>query len=180
MTRQRLSADERREQVLDAAMHEFGLGGYDSVSVSAIAERAGVSQPYVFRLFGTKKDLYVACIRERTRVIREAFRTAAEASPEDPLDAMAAAYLALLADDPVALRAQLQAWSSASDPVIGEAARSSYLSIWRDVHDLTGIGPDQVRDFMAQGMLLTVLAVLDLPDLYADPELPLRGEHPQE
>lgn len=161
-------------------MHEFGSGGYDSVSVSAIAERAGVSQPYVFRLFGTKKDLYVACIEERTRVIREAFRTAAQASPDAPLDAMADAYLALLADDPVALRAQLQAWSSASDPEIGEAARSSYLSIWRDVHELTGIDAEEVRDFMAHGMLLTVLAVLDLPDLYADPALPLRGDDSRE
>lgn len=175
-----MSGDARRQQVLTAAMHEFGLGGYDSVSVSAIAGRAGVSQPYVFRLFGTKKQLYVACIEERTRVIREAFRTAAEASPDAPVDAMAAAYTALLADDPVALRAQLQAWSSASDPEIGEAARSSYLSIWRDVHELTGLPADEVRDFMAQGMLLTVLAVLDLPDLYADPDLPLRGQSAQE
>jgi AcrR family transcriptional regulator len=175
-----MTADERRQQVLAAAMHEFGLGGYDSVSVSAIAERAGVSQPYVFRLFGTKKQLFLACIEERTRVIREAFRSAAEASPEEPLEAMASAYLSLLLDDPVALRAQLQAWSSAPDPEIGDAARSSYLSVWRDVHALTGIGAEEVRDFMAHGMLLTVLAVLDLPDLYADPSLPLRGQSPQE
>lgn len=175
-----MSADQRRQQVLGSAMHEFGLGGYDSVSVSAIAERAGVSQPYVFRLFGTKKQLFLACIEERTRVIRDAFRSSAEASPDTPLEAMAAAYVSLLADDPVALRAQLQAWSSASDPEIGDVARSSYLSIWRDVHELAGISAEEVREFMAHGMLLTVLAVLDLPDLYADPDLPLRGQSPQE
>lgn len=180
MATERMSADQRRLQVLAAAMHEFGLGGYDSVSVSAIAERAGVSQPYVFRLFGTKKQLFLACIEERTRVVREAFRSAAASSPEAPLEAMAAAYLALLADDPAALRAQLQVWASAPDPEIGDVARSSYLAVWRDVHALTGIPAEEIRDFMAHGMLLTVLAVLDLPDLYADPDLPLRGQSPQE
>lgn len=175
-----MSADQRRQQVLASAMHEFGLRGYDSVSVSAIAAHAGVSQPYVFRLFGTKKQLFLACIEERTRVIRQAFRSAAQASPEAPLEAMAAAYVALLADDPVALRAQLQAWSSAPDPEVGDVARSSYLSVWRDVHELAGIPAEEVREFMAHGMLLTVLAALDLPDLYADPGLPLRGQSPQE
>lgn len=169
MATERMSADERRRQILEAALHEFGVGGYAGTSASAIAERAGVSQPYVFRLFGTKKDLFVACIEERTRRIREAMRTAGEAAPENPLAAMANAYLALLLEDPMSLRSQLQAWASADDAEIGAAARASYLSIWRDVGETGGITDDEVRDFMAHGMLLTVLAALDLPDLYSNP-----------
>lgn len=174
-----MKADERRQQILEAAMIEFSAGGYDSVSVAAIAARAGVSQPYVFRLFGTKKELYVACIGERTRQVREAFSAAAAADSGDPMTAMAAAYDALLAEDPEALRCQLQAWAMTSDPEIAAATRASYLSVWSDVHRLSGASGDDVRDFMAQGMLLTVLAALELPHLYADPDAPLR-DLPQE
>lgn len=180
MATRRMSADERRAQILDAAMQEFGISGYAGTSAAAIAARAGISQPYVFRLFGTKKELFVACIEERTRQIRAAMTGAATASPEDPCTAMAAAYMALLVEDPVALRGQLQAWASAHDPEIGEAARASYLGIWRDVAGVAGIPPDGVRDFMAHGMLLTVLAALDLPDLYDDPARPLAGPTSQE
>jgi AcrR family transcriptional regulator len=175
MANERMSSDARRAQILDAAMHEFSIGGYAGTSAAAIAARAGISQPYVFRLFGTKKELFVACIEERTRQIRAAMTGAAEASPDDPCGAMAAAYMALLLDDPVSLRSQLQAWASAYDPEIGEAARASYLSIWSDVGTAAGLADDEVRDFMAHGMLLTVLAALDLPHLYGDPSQPQCG-----
>lgn len=179
VTPRRMKADERRQQILEAAMVEFSGGGFDSVSVGAIAARAGVSQPYVFRLFGTKKELYVACIDERTRQIRAAFTAAATEATADPLGAMAASYDALLADDPEALRCQLQAWAMTSDPEIAAATRTSYLDVWRDVHRLSGATGEEVREFMAQGMLLTVLAALELPHLYTDPDAPLRDQ-PQE
>lgn len=169
-----MKADERRSQILDAAMTAFSGGGYDSVSVGAIATLAGVSQPYVFQLFGTKKDLYVACIELRTSEIRAAFAEAAGSRPDDPLTAMADAYMSLLADDPDALTCQLQAWSTSGVPEIRDAVRTSYLDIWRDVHRLSGASGDALRDFMAQGMLLTVVAALDLPHLYTDPDAPLR------
>lgn len=170
-----MRADDRRQLVLRAAMHEFGRAGFDSVSTAAIADRAGVSQPYVFRLFGTKKDLYVASIEERTREILERFREAA-ASSAAPLDAMAGAYMRLLEEDPDALRCQLHAWAATADPEIGAAARASYLSIWREALTLSGAGPDEIRDFMAHGMLLTVVAALDLGDVYADPTLLIRED----
>lgn len=174
-----MKAAERRQQILAAAMEEFSKGGFDTVSVATIATRAGVSQPYVFQLFGTKKDLYVACVDERTREIREAFARAAADDTADPMGAMAAAYIALLAEDPEALRCQLQAWATTTEPEIASAVRSSYLAVWRDVHRLTGATGEQVREFMAHGMLLTVIAALDLPDLYTDPDAPLR-DLPQE
>jgi AcrR family transcriptional regulator len=170
MTRTRMNVDDRRREVLEAAMHEFAQAGYDSVSAQAIADRAGVSQPYVFRLFGTKKDLFLAAIEERTRRIVEEFRQAAEDSGElSPMDAMAGAYVELLTNDPDALRCQLFAWASASDPEIGAVARASYLEVWKEAGLLSGEDPETVRDFMAEGMLLTVLAALDIPHLFLDP-----------
>lgn len=171
-TGKRMNIDDRRRQVLEAAMHEFGLAGFDSVSAEAIAARAGVSQPYIFRLFGTKKGLFIASIEERTRQILEGFQLAVENRGEaSAMDAMAGAYVELLTNDPAALRCQLYAWASSSEAEIGAAARASYLEVWKAAQKLTGEDPESVRDFMSHGMLLTVLAALDIPDVFTDPDL---------
>lgn len=153
-------------------MHEFGEAGFAEVSTEAIAERAGVSQPYIFRLFGTKKDLIIAAIRERSSEIRENFRKAAENRGDlTALESMAAAYLLMLSEDPSSLRCQLHAWAAASDPEIGAVARETYLDIWRDAMALSGEDPETVRDFMAHGMLLSVVAALGIPEVFADPTI---------
>lgn len=169
--RTRMSADDRRREVIEAAMHEFGRAGFDSVPVDAVAARAGVSQPYIFRLFGSKKGLVIASIEERTRQVLEAFRVAAASGGDTPLDAMAAAYTDMLATDPASLRCQLHAWAGAHDPEVGDAARASYLAIWKQALTLSGADGETIRDFMAQGMLLTVLAALDLGHILEDPSL---------
>jgi AcrR family transcriptional regulator len=172
VTGKRMNIDDRRRQVLEAAMHEFGLAGFDSVSAEAIAARAGVSQPYIFRLFGTKKGLFIASIEERTRQIIEGFQQAVENRGElSRMDAMADAYVELLTSDPAALRCQLYAWAAGSDEEIGAAARASYVEVWKFAQTLSAEDPESVRDFMAHGMLLTVLAALDIPDVFANPDL---------
>jgi AcrR family transcriptional regulator len=171
-TGKRMNIDDRRRQVLEAAMHEFGLAGFDSVSAEAIAARAGVSQPYIFRLFGTKKGLFIASIEERTRQVIDGFQLAVEnRGDSSPMDAMADAYVELLTNDPAALRCQLYAWASCSDPEIGEAARASYVDVWKAAQRLSAEDPESVRDFMSHGMLLTVLAALDIPDVFTNPDL---------
>jgi AcrR family transcriptional regulator len=60
MTATRLTAADRREAVLEVALVEFAAHGYEGASTEEIARRVGISQPYVFRLFGTKKDLFKA------------------------------------------------------------------------------------------------------------------------
>lgn len=170
------SAD-RRQLVLEAAMQEFGEKGFAEVSTEAIAERAGVSQPYVFRLFGTKKDLIIAAIRERSLEIRETFREAAEDPGElTPLDSMGEAYIRMLNEDPSALRCQLHAWAASSDPEIAVVARETYLDVWRDAITLSGEDPETVRNFIAYGMLLTVGAALDIPEICGDPAFPLKKD----
>lgn len=165
-----MKAVDRRRLVLEAAMHEFGERGFAEVSTEAIADRAGVSQPYIFRLFGTKKDLILAAIRERSAEIQENFRQAAENRGESTaLEAMAEAYARMLSEDPNSLRCQLHAWAAASDPEIGAVARETYIDVWRDAIVLSGEDTETVREFMAHGMLLTVVAALGIPDFYQNP-----------
>src|SRR5213075_1196543 len=106
---QRKSAEERRETVLAAALEEFASNGLDGASTEAIAARAGISQPYVFRLFGTKKELFKASVARCFRETLETFQRAAEGKRgAEALEAMGRAYVDELLVDRVRLRAQMQ------------------------------------------------------------------------
>src|SRR5204863_476321 len=63
---ERKTADQRREEILVAAFDEFAEHGLHGTSTDVIARKAGVSQPYVFRLFGTKKELYLESVLTKT------------------------------------------------------------------------------------------------------------------
>ena len=126
-TSSRHSAAERREDVLDAAMVEFAAGGLEGTSTEDIARRAGISQPYLFRLFGTKKELFKASVARCFRETLETFQRAAEGTRgEEALDAMGAAYMELLLTDRTRLRGQLQAYAACDDPEICEVVRQGY------------------------------------------------------
>src|SRR4030081_3617205 len=111
----RLSADERRDEVVRAATKEFAAGGYAGTSTEAIARRASVSQPYLFQLFGTKKQLFIAAVRAcfaSTRVAFEETGGAARSRQRDPeyvLKEMGHRYIELLRNRDM-LRLQLQAY----------------------------------------------------------------------
>src|SRR5258705_11350087 len=77
-TQTRMTADERRDAIVAAATEEFATGGLVGASTEAIARRVGVSQPYVFQLFGTKKDLFLAGVRSCFARIILTFEDAAE------------------------------------------------------------------------------------------------------
>lgn len=169
-TGKRMTAGQRRELILDAAIEEYGRAGMHQVSTESIAERAGVSQPYLFRLFGTKNDLIVAAIRHHTEHVRQVFREAAQNHGEStPLAAMGLAYFQMLTHDPNSLRCQLHTWAAASDPLIGPVARETYLQILEDIRSLSGADHEEIIAFLSHGMLLTVAAALDLPEIYTDP-----------
>src|SRR5437588_9218246 len=123
VTAQRKSADERREAVLEAALEEFAARGLDGASTEAIAAKAGISQPYVFRLFGTKKELFMAVVTRCFRETLEVFQQAAEGKRgEAALEAMGRVYMDLLADS-VRLRGQMQAYAATDDPEVREVVR---------------------------------------------------------
>lgn len=172
VTGKRMKAADRRVLILDAAIEEYGRAGMHEVSTEVIAERAGVSQPYIFRLFGTKKGLIIAAITQHVDQLRADFRQAvADRGDASPLDAMAMSYFKRLTDDPNSLRCQLHTWAAASDPEIGPVARETYLAIIDDVRELSGEDHETVLEFMAHGMLLTVAAALELPEIYNDPSV---------
>jgi AcrR family transcriptional regulator len=164
---ERKSADERRDEILDAAMIEFAERGLHGGSTDEIAKRAGISQPYVFRLFGSKKELFKATVARCLRETLETFQRAAEGKRgEEAIHAMGEAYMQLLADRS-RLRAQMQAYAACDDQDIREVVRNGYGDLVAYVERVSGLPPAEVSRFFATGMLLNVIASMDL---YESPE----------
>ena len=162
-TATRMTADERRASILDAALHEFAERGLDGASTEAIAARAGISQPYVFRLFGTKKELFIASVTRCFRETLETFQRAAEGKRgEEALEAMGRAYVDELLVDRVRLRAQMQAYAACDDAEICAVVRNGFGDLVAYVERVSGLPPEHVAQFFATGMLLNVLASMNL------------------
>jgi len=161
----RQTADERRTSVLRAAMTEFAKGGYAGTSTEAIAARAEISQPYLFRLFGTKRDLFIATMQVMHARIESTFRSAAEGlTGIEAMAAMGEAYKVLLGERDMLL-VQLHAFAASEDEEIRRAAREGFRRLWAVVSELTGLPDEDVRAFYAQGMLLNVVAAIDVAAL---------------
>jgi len=160
---ERKSAGERREQILEAALAEFAAHGLEGGSTEAIAKAVGISQPYVFRLFHTKKELFMATIERCMRGTLEMFRTAtAGLKGEEALHAIGEAYVERLTTDPTYLHAQMQAYAASHDPEIGAVVRAGYGELVEFVERVSGLPPDRVSHFFAKGMLLNVVASMNL------------------
>jgi AcrR family transcriptional regulator len=157
----RMSAPQRREQILEAAVAEFALNGLNGTSTEAIARRVGVSQPYLFRLFGTKKDLFLAAVGRGFDRTHETFRQAAEAHPDRKLKAMGEAYLHLVSDREELLM-QLQAYAACGDPEVQSVVRERFSRLVADVTAMTGSSDHEVMNFFRSGMFLNVATALDL------------------
>jgi AcrR family transcriptional regulator len=162
-TTTRQTADERREAVLAAALTAFAQGGLHGTSTDNIAAAAGISQPYLFRLFGTKKNLFVATVERCMEDTLELFRAAAgDLRGEEALDAMAAAYVEMLLNDRTRLLAQMQAYAACDDPDVREAMRTGYGRLHLFVETVSGLPADVVSHWFAVGKLLNVIAAMDL------------------
>jgi len=164
-----MSAAERREAIVAAATTEFAARGLVGASTEAIARRVGVSQPYVFQLFGTKKELFLAVVRScfgRTRLaFGEAARRWVPGTPgpcNSSLDAMADEYMDLLKDRTLLLM-QLQAYAACSDSDVRTVVREEFGRLHRWVEKTSGASPQEVHTFFAEGMLLNVAAAVELP-----------------
>jgi AcrR family transcriptional regulator len=159
-----MSADRRRELVLAAARTEFAQGGYDATTTESIARRVGVSQPYLFRLFASKKAIFLATLEDCFDHLEKLFETsAAGRTGEDALVAMGMAYNALL-NDRTLLHVQLQMWAMACrDDDVRDLARARMARLWQAAERISGSDGRRVMQFMASGMLLNVFAAMDLP-----------------
>jgi AcrR family transcriptional regulator len=161
----RTTSEERREQVIDAAVKEFAANGFHATSTTAIARRAGISQPYIYALFPNKHELFLAVHRHVVDRIRRAFLEAARggADTDERLTNMGHAYMELLADRDEVL-VQMQAHAAAGDPALRDPVREEFLRLTEDVRRMSGASQERVALFMAKGMLLNVVAALELPE----------------
>jgi AcrR family transcriptional regulator len=157
MTRTRLTAEQRHHQLVEAAVTAFSHGGYAGTTTDQVARLAGVSQPYVIRLFRTKQELFLAAVVYAGDRIEARFREAADAEPT--LKSLGASYEDLLTEREL-ITLLLHGYTAAADPVIGESVRECFGRIYSTVRALTGADPEELRDFFAMGMLLTCLGAM--------------------
>ncbi|HEY2140578.1 MAG TPA: helix-turn-helix domain-containing protein [Solirubrobacteraceae bacterium] len=175
-TRRRVPAAERREELISAAVHEFARGGLHGTPVERIARRVGVAQPYVFSLFPSKRELFLAALDRSFEMVAGTFRAAAAdyaagrapAECEDPLQAMGLAYKDLLASDRDYLMLQHQCYAACSDDVVRVRVRHRYAQLVDLAGELSGAEPERLDDFFRHGMALNVAAALGVEDLSVD------------
>lgn len=166
----RMSAEERRESVIRAAAREFARGGYYGTSTEAIAKQVGVSQPYLFRLFPNKQAIFLAASARCMETTRAVFARAGEGlEGEEARDAMADAYMRLIAEDPHVLQMQLQMYvtvsaaEAAGDHELGELVRAGWQDLWDTVTVPLGGDVKETTTFMAYGMLINTLTAMGFP-----------------
>src|SRR3954447_4214888 len=163
----RMSGAERRELVLAAATRAFSRGGYAGTSTDAVAKEAGVSQPYVVRIFGTKLDLFLEVFDHACSRIREAFEAVLAEGPFDPASdddwgRLGLAYTELLRDRDL-LMVMMHGFAAGDDDRIARAGRDGMGRIFATILS-TGSTPEQAREFVAQGMLLNVMVSMRAPE----------------
>ncbi|MGF6888438.1 AcrR family transcriptional regulator [Nocardia sp. GAS34] len=159
---ERMSGTERRAQVRAIAAKEFAEHGLHGASTEAIARAAGITQAYVFRMFGTKKALFLELVRAAFERVGDGMRDAGAGKDNlDALSAMGAQYFDLLADR-VGLLLQLQGFAACGDPEVRDTVRSCFGRMWGTVEDGTGLEPVTVKTFLAFGMLLNAGAAMDV------------------
>lgn len=163
----RLSSEARREQILTAALAVFGARGYTGTTTDEVARAAGVSQPYVVRLFGSKENLFLAAWDDALERLLASFRAAlVDDGSGDAIDKrIGKAYVELL-DVRGLHQTMSHGYLLGSHPVIGPAARKGWAEVWRFFREEAGFDADNARLFMAEGMLISTMIALRLVDDY--------------
>jgi AcrR family transcriptional regulator len=164
----RLTADERRDAVVEAAIGEFAQRGFNATRTADIARAAGVSQPYLYALFPDKKALFLACYARAVERIRATLVEArGQASEGDDLDdLLGQAYRDLISSRPDQLLFQLQAHAAAGDPEIRAAVREGFVSLVDESVRLHGVSRQVVLGYIARALFTNVAFALELPDGY--------------
>jgi AcrR family transcriptional regulator len=168
-SRQRVPAAERRDALIEAAIHEFAQTGYHGTPVDRIARRVGVAQPYVFSLFGSKRELFLQAVE---RCFHQVYEMLAAAATEfDPaiavpgstaLAPMANSYIEQLDDNRDILLLQQHAYAACSDDEIRPRVRACYERLQAQVKELSGADDETIEDFFRYGMWINVNAALGL------------------
>lgn len=161
----RMSGLERRSQVLGIAAGEFANHGLHGASIEAIAHEAGITQAYVFRMFGTKKALFLELVGAAFDRFSDGMsQAAAGAQGLNALTLMGAQYYESLADR-TTLLLQLQAFAACGDSEVRDLVRARFAHMWDTVADTARLDPVTIKSFLAFGMLLNNVAALDVDEL---------------
>ena len=164
-THSRMDPDVRRDQVIAAALVEFAEGGLAGTSTEAIAVRAGISQPYLFKMFGTKRGLFIAASMRCFDNVMATFVDASRGlAGEAALQAMGAAYIGLITDREN-LMGQLQMYAACHDPQVRACARDGYRALYQFVEHASGAPAEELARFFAMGMLCNLSAALTLSEI---------------
>jgi len=170
----RMRSAERRELVLEAATDVFGERGYFGATTDAVAKAAGVSQPYVVRMFGTKEQLFLEVLQRGLDTLLTAFRAGIvdeHGAPVPPAEAhhrIAESYAALLVDRGLLL-SLMHGFILGSEEPIGACVREGFIGVWRFLREEAGFSAEEAREFLAGGMLLNTLMGLRMTKSYDDP-----------
>jgi AcrR family transcriptional regulator len=164
---QRMKAADRREQILEAATAVFGAKTYVGTTTDEVARAAGVSQPYVVRLFGTKEKLFIAVIERAYARLIDAFRRAMPGDRDGRAARMGAAYTGLLAERGM-LPVIANSTALGGEPEIGRVARAGFSDIWRFLREEGGFSAEETREFVATGMLINTIVGLRLTGDYGN------------
>lgn len=163
-------SDERRRGVLEAAVVCFSRKGFYGTTTHEIAERAGISQPYVYRLFANKQALFAGAVHLVSELMASTLAEyVAEASPppRSPAEALRSArmaYAALIEDRDV-LMFLMHANCAADEPLVGDAVRRCYAKQVELVRELLGSDEEAIRQWFGAGMLDNVVTALHLADV---------------
>lgn len=163
-TTDRIPATERREQILEAATRVFGELGYAGATTDRVARAAGISQPYVVRLFGTKERLFIEVVERACARIGEAIdRAIADEASERPVGPrIGEAYVDLVQTDRGILLSLMQGFILGRDPAIGPVARAGFMGIYERMRSV--MDAEEAMRFMAQGMLINTLIASNLTE----------------
>jgi TetR/AcrR family transcriptional regulator len=170
--KQRMRGDDRRELILEAATRVFGDYGYYGTTTAEIARAAGVSQPYVVRMFGTKQQLFIEVLHRALGLLMTSFRLALASGPaETAAHRIGLAYVELASTHGLLL-SLMHGFVLGRDPVIGKVARYGFMCVYHFLREEAGFDPDETQEFLAGGMLINTLVGIRMMDDYdSDPEV---------
>lgn len=169
----RMRSEDRRELILEAATSVFGARGYFGTTTDTVAKAAGVSQPYVVRMFGTKETLFLEVLHRAIARLLATFRAAlaegraAGDGVEGLRHRIGFAYADLLGDRGLLL-SMMHAFILGSDPVIGKAAREGFLDVYKFLRFEAGFSTEDADTFLAHGMMMNTMVGLRMADEYAN------------
>lgn len=167
---QRLSADLRRRQIIEAAREVFSTQSYRKVGTADVAKAVGVSEPALYRYFSSKKELFLATLQSTAPKLLDVWQEIAS-DIDDPLETLwsiGVSYYDHLQNNEGNMKLQFQALSEADDPEIRAALRENFGSFVNFVADTLdegkrrGIVRDDIDSRLVAWQFLGIGLTLDL------------------